>query len=198
MSDPIHLYVSSSSDLAAEREVIGQIVAALHVTLGWRISHTPVPGPLEDMIDIAELDARIRECDLYAVILGQDLTAPMGYEVRNALTQSQYHSGAKLVGAYRKDCTRSPSAREAARTLKVEWLRYADLQSFGARFKRDLIKRVLDEGPDLGLVLADVALLLRDQRADEPEPQAPDGDTSSEIAGRGGRIIGREVWGRKE
>ena len=46
MSKPIHLYVSSSPGLSVEREAIARVVAALPLTIGWRIGHTPLPGEL--------------------------------------------------------------------------------------------------------------------------------------------------------
>ena len=194
MSGLIHLYISSSSDLVAEREAVGQIVAALPVSLGWQISHTPLPGSPDALLSLAELAARIEQSDLYALVLGQDLTAPMGFEVRSALGRRPYTSGARLVGTYRKECTRSPSARDAVRTLEVTWQRFSDVAAFGAAFKRDLLDVLLDVGPALGLDLADIEGLVKGQRAEEREAEAPDGDVGRGHAGRTGRILGREIW----
>ena len=192
MSGPIHLYVSSSSDLSPEREAIGRIVAALPVTIGWQISHTPLAGSpaagAPAMLGLAELEIRIRDCDLYALVLGQDLTAPMGFEVRSAL------SSARLLGAYRKACSRSPSAQDAVRTLDVEWQRYADPAAFAARFRRDLLRALLDVGPSLGLDLADVERLLKDTQAEGTQAEEMEEPAGQGHAGRSGRILGREVW----
>jgi hypothetical protein len=199
MSGPIHLYVSSSYELAAEREMIGQIVAALPVSLGWQISHTPLSGPLDAMLGNAELDTMIQECDLYAVVLGRDLSAPMGYEVRTALArrkraQSGYTADVRLVGAYRKECTRSPSAQDAVRTLEVTWQPYAGVEAFSTRFKRDLAQALLDIGPGLGLDLADAVRLLIDRWIKGGKAPEREGEGGEEHAGRGARILGREVW----
>jgi hypothetical protein len=198
MSGPIHLYVSSSSELAAEREAIGQIVAALPVTLGWQINHTPLAGsPVQDtsvMLGTAELGMRIEDCDLYALVLGQDLTAPMGFEVRSALARCQRPKGAHFVGAYRKECTRSPSARDAVRTLEVSWQPYSNLNAFCAEFRRDLLRMLLDVGPSLGLVLVDMAFLLKSQREEGGESEGVGREVGQDHAGHSGRILGREVW----
>lgn len=194
MPGPIHLYTSSSSDLVAEREAVGQIVATLPVSLGWEISHTPLPGSPDAMLGITELEARIDECDLYALVLGQDLTAPMGFEVRSALARGPYTSGTRLVGAYRKECTRSPSAQDAVRTLEVTWQRFSDAAAFSAVFKRDLLRALLDVGPALGLDLADIEGLLKSQQAEGKEAESPEGDVGRGHAGRSGRILGREIW----
>ena len=160
MSGPIHLYVSSSSELAAEREEIGQIVAALPVTLGWQISHTPLSSsPAQDrsaMLGTAELGMRIEDCDLYALVLGQDLTAPMGFEVRSALARSRRPKGAHFLGAYRKECTQSPSARDAVRTLEVSWQPYTNLAGFGAEFRRDLLRTLTVRWSDIELIIRDL------------------------------------------
>jgi hypothetical protein len=199
MSGPIHLYVSSSSDLYAEREAIGQIVAALPMTLGWQISYTPFPSSLAQetpaLLDIAELGKRIEDFDLYALVLGQDFTAPMGFEARSALARGQRpKGGGHFLGAYRKECTRSPSARDAVRTLEVSWKPYADLVAFGKAFRNDLVQTLLDVGPSLGLVLVDVALLLKSRQAEGDESKAVGGDAAQDHAGHSGRILGREVW----
>jgi hypothetical protein len=202
MSGPIHLYVSSSSELAAEREAVGQIVAALPVTLGWQISHTPLSiSSAQDASALpgnAELGMRIEACDLYALILGRDLTAPMGFEVRSALARGQRPGGGHLLGAYRRECTRSPSARDAVRTLEVKWKPYSNLAAFSAEFRRDLVRMLLDLGPSLGLVLGDVALLLRSQQREGAESECIDGDVGKDHAGHSGRILGREVWHAEE
>lgn len=189
MSGPVQLYVSSSSELSAERESIGQIVAALPVTLGWQISHTPLPGSLDTGVGVVELDARLRDADLYALVLGQDLSAPMGFEMRTMLT-----TGRRPLGAYRKECNHSPSAQDAVRALDVTWQRFSSLAAFSTSFRRDLLRAVLEIGPALGLDLADVERLLRDQQSEGADSVGLDVDRRRGEAGHSGRILGREVW----
>jgi len=185
MFRPIHLYVSSSPDLYAEREAVAQIVAALPLTIGWRIGHTPPPGqPMGDDV------VRVGESDLYAVILGQDFAAPMGFELRQVLALGQ-----RPMAAYRKDCTFSPSAQEAVRTLDVAWQRFSTLEAFRSMFSRDLLQAVLQQATALGLELDEVQRLVELSRESEKE------DSARGVPGRGqgdaghsGRILGREVW----
>ena len=199
MSGPIHLYVSCGSDLYAEREAIGRMVAALPMTLGWQISYTPLSSSLgqetPDRLELAELGKRIEEFDLFALVLGQDFTAPMGFEARGALARGRRpKGGGHLIGAYRKECTRSPSARDAVRTLEVSWTPYANLAAFEETFRSDLLRTLLDVGPSLGLILVDVALLLKSQQTKGEESEGVGRDAGQEHAGRSGRILGREVW----
>jgi hypothetical protein len=185
MSRPIHLYVSSSPDLYAEREAVAQIVAALPLTIGWRIGHTPPPGqPMEDEV------VRVGECDLYAVILGHDFAAPMGFELRQVLAHGQ-----RPTGAYRKDCTFSPSAQEAVRTLDISWQRFSTLEAFRAMFRRDMLRAVLQQATALGLELDEVQRLVKLSREAEVEDSAKgEPERGQGDAGRSGRILGREVW----
>lgn len=190
MRGPIQLYVSSSSELSAEREAIGQIVAGLPVTLGWQINHTPLPGSVDGGLGFVELGARVAACDLYSLILGQDFDAPMGFELRSFLETSR-----RPLGAYRKECNRSPSAQDAVRTLDVSWQSFSSLTGFSTRFRRDLLRGLLEAGPALGLDLTDVEQLLKGQEPEGLEGSRDSGDASRQGgADRSGRILGREVW----
>jgi hypothetical protein len=185
MPKPIHLYVSSSPDLAVEREIVAQVVAALPLTIGWRIGHTPLPGQLESPDAI-----HVEEADLYAVILGHDYAAPMGQELRLVLGL-----GRAPFAAYRGEYTPSPSAQDAVRTLDLTWHRYSSPGGFRSMFRRDLHQAVLEQAPALGLHLGEVRRLL--QRSDEAEAAREDPqqvDRQREDAGRSGSILGREVW----
>ena len=185
MSRPIDLYVSSSPDLYAEREAVAQIVAALPLTIGWRISHTPPPGQV-----MGDDIKRVGACDLYAVILGHDFAAPMGFELRQVLARGQ-----QPMAAYRKDCTFSPSAQEAVRTLEIAWHRFSTLEAFRSMFRRDLLHAVLRQATALGLKLDEVQRLVELSReaAGEDSAIAEPGQGRGDV-GRSGRILGREVW----
>lgn len=193
VSKPIHLYVSSSPDLSVEREVIAQVVAALPLAIGWRIGHTPLPGQLE-----SGSIATVEECDLYALLLGHDFSAPMGQELRLARAL-----GRAPFGAYRFECTLSPSAQDAAqycvRTLDLAWQRFSSIERFQAMFRRDLLQAVLRQATTLGLVLGEMQRLMEQARLIEQAREADaagaeQADRRGGEAGRSGRILGREVW----
>jgi hypothetical protein len=142
---------------------------------------------------VGDLGRLVQSCDLHALLLGGDFSAPIGFEVRSALA-----SGRCTLGAYRKECTRSPSAQDAVRTLEVRWQPYSTLSAFRSLFKRDLLRALLDEGSALGLDMTDVERLVQERQAagaisDDTaerrlEASGPRG------AGNSGRILGREVW----
>ena len=184
MSKPIHLFVSSSPDLQPEREVVGQIVAQLPLTLGWQIDHTPMPGD-SSISDIA----RVAVCDLYVLILGQDFAAPMGAELGQAL-----NLGRKPL-AYRKKCSLSPSSQDAVRRLDIEWRPFSSPDLLRVWLTRDLLQALLQQAMALGLDLHELEeqLKLAQEEADRASPQRGTERRRGE-AGRSGVILGREVW----
>jgi len=71
MTEPIRLFVSSSPELAPEREALGQNVAELPVSVGWEIKHTPRPGEgVDEALDF------LARSDLFLLVLGADFAAP--------------------------------------------------------------------------------------------------------------------------
>lgn len=178
MTRPIRLFVSSSPDLAAEREAVGQAVAELPISVGWEIKHTPRPGE-----DAREPLVFIERCDLYLVVLGADFAAPMGLEWQRAL------GAGKPVFAYRKGVLHSPSAQSLLRRSDVVWAPFESPQELKAKVNRALAQAVLDQGEQFGLHLDDVQALLTLVEAEEEEtPAEPDRRRG---AGRDGVILGR-------
>lgn len=185
MPKPIHLFVSSSPDMQAEREIVGQVVAQLPVTLGWRIGHTPRTG-------VAEEDRAlwVEECDLYVLILGQDFAAPMGDELRRVANK-----GIKPM-AYRKVCTPSPSAQNTIRYIALDWHVFNRPDEFRQMLTRDLLHALINQASKLELVLVDLAGLVRLFESLNKRPEQEPGPKQTD-AGRGGVILGREVLERQ-
>lgn len=179
MSRPIRLFVSCSPGLAPEREMVGQAIAELPVSVGWRIKHTVGSGA-----DDREAIAFIDRCDLYLVLLGGDFAAPMGLEWRKAMRQDKH------LLAYRKDMLYSPSAQRLLRRSNEEWTIFETALELKRDVKQALAEMILDRGEHFGLRMNEVEALLRIAEAEEED------DTSSEPdrrrgAGRGGVILGR-------
>jgi len=183
MTRPIHLFVSSSPDLDAERDGVGQVTAALPLTIGWRISHTPTPAEGGQ-----DGSGRVEGCDLYVLILGHDFAAPMGAEMRRAAKV-----GRKPL-AYRARVAYSPAAQEAIRASDVEWKAYSGAQEFLPLFRRDLVRALLRAAPTWGLELREVERLMELMRAADAAAAAGQADQPRGEAGRSAVILGREVW----
>jgi len=183
MSKPIHLCVSSSPELQGERATVGQVVAGLPLTIGWRIDHTPMPGEFS-----RDPGTRVAECDLYALILGHDFAAPMGLELRRALDR-----GLEPM-AFWKRCNCSPSARDALRQLGSEWHIFASLGQLRTAFLRRIVHALLQRGTRLGLHVEDVERLVEQRNLWEGDKVVPGETDSLGEAGAGGVILGREIW----
>ncbi|MBN1639789.1 MAG: hypothetical protein JXA09_01045 [Anaerolineae bacterium] len=180
----VRLFVSSSPDLVAEREVVSQVVAQLPLTIGWQIDHTPLPGE-----GAPAGDARAAACDLYVMLVGQDFAAPMGAELARATRAERQ----RLY--YRKLCAPSPSAQDAVRRVRAEWRSFSTLDALRRWFQHDLLQALLRRAEELGLDMVELERLLSLAQEETgalqgpPEPGAERGE-----AGRSGIILGREVW----
>ncbi|MBN1935515.1 MAG: hypothetical protein JW934_12680 [Anaerolineae bacterium] len=179
MAKPIHLFVSSSPDLAEEREIVGQVVARMGLNIGWRIGHTPRAGA-----EAGERALWVEECDIYVILLSQDFAAPMGEELMKALNKE-----VKLL-AYHKLRTPSPSTLNTLHHIPLKWQHFGSSEQFRWLFTRDLLKTLIDQAEKLELNLADLAGMLHliDPPQRPPLVTAPTGD-----AGQGGVILGREA-----
>lgn len=74
MADTLKLYVSAANDLPDEREVIGQMVTEIPVTLGWQINLTPAGKNTFS-------ENTFLHVDYHLLIFGEDIRAPVGYEL---------------------------------------------------------------------------------------------------------------------
>jgi hypothetical protein len=187
MSKPIALFVSSSPELQVEREIVGQVVATLPLTIGWRIGHTPMPWDMLGSQPAGDDVARVEQCDLYALILGHDFAAPMGVELRQAVAR-----GISPL-AFRKKCTPSPSAQDAIRRLDIEWRVFVSSAQLRQLFTRDLSQAMLLHATQLGLEVKELEGLSEWARQLENEPEEEPASRHHD-AGRSGVILGREVW----
>jgi hypothetical protein len=180
MSRPIHLFVSSSPDLVAEREALGQAVAELPISLGWEIKHTPTP----DERTTGETLRFIEDCDLCLVMLGADFAAPMGLEWRII------RGAAKPLLTYRKHVLNSPSAQRLLGQPDVTWTLFVTPQELKAHASQALARMALDRGEEFGLHLDDVQSLLAFLETTEGDSAAT-GPDDRQGAGRSGVILGR-------
>ncbi|MCS6963355.1 hypothetical protein [Thermoflexus sp.] len=165
MAEPIRLFVTSSPELEAEREVAGQVVAGLPVRLGWEIRHTPRPGEA-----LAPALAAVETAHLYVFILGMDYSAPMGLEWAQAVRAKKR----KLV--FVKEVAHSPAAALwiSEHSEEVDWVSFDSLASFRLSFERHLIRALLDLAEALRLHLDEIeGLRARLKALEEAVPEAP-------------------------
>jgi hypothetical protein len=144
MTDPIHrfrLFISAGTDLEAEHEAIGQAVAQIPVpSLGWAIRRTPRPGESQFVAwdDIAA-------ADLFVLLLGRDIQAPVGAELLAAQRSD------KRVLACRKNVLRTQAAEAFVRDARVSWTEYDEPQQTARLVQMALVETLLSQGPARGL-----------------------------------------------
>ena len=187
MSGPIYLFISSSPDLAEEREALGQAVAELPIAVEVEVKHTPETSQAIDIAidNIAEELAFITRCDLYVIVLGADFAAPMGVEWQRAL------NAGKPVLAYRKREMHSPSAEKLLRESAIAWTSFESPRELKKEITHAVAQMLLDRGEEFGLHVDDIdGLLTLLGKEDEEPTEKPD---RRQGAGRGGIILGRDI-----
>ncbi|MCB0097003.1 MAG: hypothetical protein KDE46_14845, partial [Caldilineaceae bacterium] len=80
MAETLRIFVSATSDMEAERAIVGRALAELPVKIRAEIRRTPAAGAKYD--DLWEL---IGNVDRVYFLLGRDITAPAGAEWQLAL-----------------------------------------------------------------------------------------------------------------
>jgi hypothetical protein len=145
LTDPAHrlrLFVSAGTDLEAEHEAIGRGVAHIPVpSLGWAIGRTPRRGEPQ-FVAWEEIAA----ADLFVLILGRDIKAPVGVELLSARRVG------KRVLAYRKNVRRTQAAEAFARDTAVDWIEYDVSQEVARLVQVALVETVLAQGLARGLL----------------------------------------------
>ena len=148
MASRLRLFVSAAPDLEAEREVIGQAVAELPVSLGWAIKRTPKRGePLTPALEAVEA------CDFYVLLFATDIRAPVGLEFYAA------RRAGKAQLAFLKDATRTPAARIFIRAAKVDWITFRSDEELKALIQKALAQLMLERAQAFALNLNDLEML---------------------------------------
>lgn len=143
MTSRVRLFVTAAPDLEPEREAIGKAIAQLPVSLGWEIKRTPRPGePLAPVLEA------VVDCDFYVLLLGTDVTAPVGVKWNAAL------EAGKSPLTFLKDVPHTPAAQAFIRFAErngVRWTPFGDPQELGVLVQEALARRILDRAEAYGL-----------------------------------------------
>ena len=183
MAGRVHLFVSATPDLEPEREIVGQAVAKLPVSIGWEIKRTPRRGePLQPALEA------VAACDVYLFLLGQDITAPAGVEWDIAR-----RSGKEPL-AFLKDVLHTPAAQVFIREAGVTWVRFASDEELMNLIQTALAERLLERELEYGLSVVEHEALsaLLQRREEEEGKEGPPAEVSP-IEGRPGGAAGGGV-----
>jgi len=172
------IYVSASPEMDAECELLGQLLADMPRLVKWSIRRTPSHGQGEN----PDLEG-LRASQFYLILLGMDITAPVGVEWLAARD-----AGLATFAFRNLDRTPSLAAAFFARNSGISWLPYRSPREFICRFERDLITQLIEGTPGYGLALADIEELSRRLQARERDLASP-GREERRGAGGGGVIF---------
>ena len=177
MEKELGVYISASIEMDPECELLGQLLAETPKSIQWVIKRTPTAH--EEANPDLEL---LRNSHFYLLLLGMDITAPIGVELRAAL-----ESGATVLAYRDPGRLLSPAGSAFVRNTRFTWHPYRTPQDFVQKFERTLITLLLDGTPGYGLELRDIEeLAQRLKTLDQGREQSED---ERQGAGRGGVIL---------
>jgi len=177
-SRPVIIYISAASDLMAEREALARMIAELPVTLAWRIIQTPLRAePLE-------LEA-VAAADLYYLLMGSDIRAPVGLEWLTA------QRAGRPVSAFLKQAVgRTPAGQVFINQTKVAWQPYTDAADLRRQARQILVNHLTRHALQYALTPAELEQLAALEEAQAEPAQAAGGQE----AGQSAVILSRERY----
>nr|WP_290667588.1 hypothetical protein [Ardenticatena sp.] len=171
----VTVYIAAANDVAAERDALARMVAELPVTLAFHVVQSPLEGPIDQQA--------LAEADLFVLVLGHDIRAPVGLEWRLARRAQR-----PLVVAVKAGVSRTPAGREFLHTLDVPPHTYQTVGDLVRLVQQRLAMRLLEEAQRLALDENERAALQRLVQAES----APQSDASRGEAGESAVILSRE------
>jgi hypothetical protein len=177
-SQPVIIYISAAPDLTTERETLARMIAELPVTLAWRIVQTPTGA---EQLDTAAL----LKADLYFLVMGGDIRAPVGLELHTA------QRAGKPVNAYlQRDSGYTPAGQVFIRQAGLTWQPFAGAASLSRHIRRRIVEHLVRHAIEYVLSpteLSQLETLLTAEAGAEPA-------ASAEGAGHSAVILSRERY----
>ncbi|MGI6207555.1 MAG: hypothetical protein ACOYEW_05005 [Anaerolineae bacterium] len=181
----ITVFVSATTDLEREREVVGEALARFPVKLPWRIVRTPHPGEQT----LAALE-EVRRADFCLVLIGQDISAPVGAELVAA-------RGAQVpVFVLVKKGPHTPAARFFQYNSVESWESFSGAEDLRRLVVQLLARGVLDRAVPLGLTGDEIGRLMEYVQKGEEEGPGVAGRTEPQGAQEGAVLVSDR--GRRE
>lgn len=179
MTQELAIYMSAAPEADSECELVGQLLAGLLQSARWNIKRTPTGREHAN----PDLDALARS-QFYLILLGSDIVAPMGVELRAA----QAH-GVPVLAYRGTRWVPTPAASAFAQQAGPLWRTYTAPHQFIRDFERRLIGMLIEGTPGYGLAVEDLQSLAQRMRALEGAEQSGPADESRRGAGHGGVIL---------
>ena len=159
MSDSLRIFVGATSDLEAERAVIGRSVAELPVKIGIEIRRTPPLLPTTD-----EIVTRLDGVDRVYFLMGNDISAPAGLEWHLAW-QLQ-----RSVLPLRNSPRPTPAALEFFRLAPAPWHNFRSQAELARLVSLDLARLLHQPENPYGLTVTDMERVTAYVRRLEAKP----------------------------
>ena len=149
MAERLRIFVSATTDLEAERAIIGRAMAGLPVQIGAEIRRTPVEGAKHD--DIYELIANV---DRFYFLMGSDITAPAGEEWHLAWQLE------RSIMPLRQGERLTPAAKEFLRgTVGLNWHHFRTTTELARLVTLDLVRILNHPKNRYGLNVSELELI---------------------------------------
>jgi hypothetical protein len=145
MPDTLRIFVAATTDLEAERAVIGRSVAELPVKIGIEIRRTPPLLPTT-----SEIITRLDGIDRVYFLMGNDISAPAGVEWH--LARQWQLSLLPLRNSPRP----TPAAVEFFRLAPVLWQNFRNQAELAKLVSLDLARLLHQPENRYGLTVADM------------------------------------------
>jgi hypothetical protein len=171
------IYISAASDLMSEREALARMIAALPVTLAWRIVQTPIAE-----VEPLDLEA-LGSADLYFLVMGSDIRAPVGLEW---LTARRVRNSA--VAYLKRGVPRTPAAQVFINDRSLVWRTFGDAADLSGQVQGVLTEHLVRYAIQYALTPDEIAALEALPASGTTSDQAGQG----EEAGHSAVILSRE------
>ena len=158
------IYISAASDLMAEREALARMIAALPVTLAWRIVQTPIAE-----VEPLDLEA-LGSADLYFLVMGSDIRAPVGLEW--LMARRVRGSAAAYL---KRGVPRTPAAQVFINDRSMVWQTFGDAADLSSQVQGVLTEHLVRHAIQYALTPNEIAAL----------EALPASDTAMDQVGRG-------------
>ena len=143
----------------AEREALAQMIATLPVALPRHIVQTPAEA---EPIDLESL----RTANLYFLIMGADIRAPVGLELHTA-----QQAGQSVAAYFKQNIPYTPAGQVFTRQARLNWQPFSDATNLSRQIRQIIVKYLLQQAITYALTPTEIAQLERIQHTPEPQEQ---------------------------
>ena len=162
----------------AEREALARMIAELPLTLAWHIVQTPaVAEPLDT--------AALQSADLYFLIMGADIRAPVGLELQLAR-----QAGRHVTAFLKQGVTHTPAGQVFVRQAQLNWQTFVDAAHVSRQVQRVMAEHLLSQAITFGLTPHEVEGLQDVLSA----ASSPESAIEGEGAGHSAVLLSRERY----